>query len=91
MEKKYLNEYILRIDEEVKSNIQKEYNLSQSFFQDFKTFDYTNFYLIQHYILGSNDKDFFLGIPENIFRPNFYSSIFHSLILIKLFLRCATQ
>lgn len=85
MEKKYLNEYILRIDEEVKSNIQKEYNLSQPFFQDFKTFDYTNFYLIQHYILGGNDKDFFLGVPENIFRPNFYSSIFHSLILIKLF------
>lgn len=82
---RYLQEYIQRTDEEVKINIQKEYNLNQSFFQGFNTFDYTNFYLIQNYILGNNEKDFFLSIPENVFRPNFHSSIFHSLILIKLF------
>lgn len=82
---RYLQEYIQRTDEEVKANIQREYKLNQSFFQDFSTFDYTNFYLIQNYILGDNDKDFFLSIPENIYRPNFHSSIFHSLILIKLF------
>lgn len=85
MDEKHLNEYIQRIDEEVKNNIQKEYNLSKSFFTDFKTFDYVNFYLIQHYILRENKKDFFLSIPEDIMRPNFHSSIFHSLTLIKLF------
>ena len=37
------------------------------------------------YILNEEKDDFFISIPEDEYRPNFFASIFQSLVLIKLF------
>lgn len=80
-----LSTYIDRLTEEVKSNIQNDFSFNNDAFKDFTNFDYINFYLIYKYILKEENEDFFISIPEDEYRPNFFASIFHSLILIKLF------
>lgn len=80
-----LKSYINRLTEEVKSNIQNDFNLNNVAFKNFSSFDYINFYLIYKYILNEDKEDFFISIPEDEYRPNFFASIFQSLVLIKLF------
>ena len=80
-----LKSYIDRLTEEVKSNIQNDFNLNNVAFKNFSSFDYINFHLIYKYILNEDKEDFFISIPEDQYRPNFFASIFQSLVLIKLF------
>ena len=80
-----LKSYIDRLTEEVKSNIQNDFNLNNVAFKNFSSFDFINFYLIYKYILNEDKEDFFISIPEDDYRPNFFASIFQSLVLIKLF------
>ncbi|WP_396167325.1 hypothetical protein [Flavobacterium sp.] len=80
-----LRTFIDQITEEVKSNIENDFNLNNVFLKDFSSFDYINFFLIYKYILNDDPEDFFISIPEDEYRPNFFASIFHSLVLIKLF------
>lgn len=80
-----LQSYINELTSEVKSNIESDFNFNQGIFKDFTSFDYVNFYLIYQYILKDDKKDFFISVPEDEYRPNFFASIFHSLVLIKLF------
>ena len=85
--KQYIKTYLSTLSEEVKGKIKKDFNLENSIFADFQSFDFVNFFLIYNYILNdnSNKNDFFIGIPEKNFRPNFFSSILHSLTLVKLY------
>lgn len=80
-----LKSYINGLTEEVKSNIQIDFNLNDVAFKNFSSFDFINFYLIYKYILNEDKEDFFISIPEDDYRPNFFASIFQSLVLIKLF------
>lgn len=80
-----LKSYINGLTEEVKSNIQNDFNLNNVAFKNFSSFDFINFYLIYKYILNEDKEDFFISIPEDDYRPNFFASIFQSLVLIKLF------
>jgi len=80
-----LHYYISEVTKEVKSNIQNDFNFNNVAFKDFSSFDFINFYLIYKYILNEEKEDFFISIPEDEYRPKFFSSIFHSLVLIKLF------
>jgi hypothetical protein len=80
-------QYISLLEKEIKEKIGNDFNLEKSLFADFQTFDFANFFLIYNYILDDNlnKKDFFIGIPEKKIRPNFFSSILHSLTLVKLY------
>ena len=64
-----------------------EINLRETDFAKYSKFDFVNFHLIYQYILNdsSNKNDFFIGIPEDEYRANFFASIFHSIVLIKLY------
>lgn len=77
--------YISEVTKEVKSNIHNDFNFNNVAFKDFSSFDFINFYLIYKYILNEEKEDFFISIPEDEYRPKFFASIFHSLVLIKLF------
>lgn len=79
----YLKAYIDSLAKEVKTNINNDFN--NLAFKDFSSFDFINFYLIYKYILNEEKDDFFISIPEDEYRPNFFASIFHSLVLIKLY------
>ncbi|WP_291104826.1 MULTISPECIES: hypothetical protein [unclassified Flavobacterium] len=83
--KKNIKNYVSLLDSEIKKEIQKEFNTEQEQFKSFKTFDFVNFHLINKIVLNENDKDCFISIPEDDYRPNFFASIFHSLVLIKLY------
>lgn len=80
-----IEKYLKLISQEIKENLSTEFDIFQTKFDDFHVFDFVNFKLIQHYILGENKNDFFISIPEDDYRPNFFCSIFHSLVLIKLY------
>jgi hypothetical protein len=80
-----MREYIITLTTEVKSNIQNDFNLKNIAFKNFSSFDFINFHLIYKYILNEEKEDLFISIPEDEYRPNFFASIFHSLVLIKLF------
>ena len=64
-----------------------EINLKETDFMNYSIFDFVNFHLIYQYILddNSNKSDFFISIPEDEYRENFFASIFHSIVLIKLY------
>jgi len=85
--KQHVKTYLSILSEEIKHKINADFNLENSLFANFQTFDFVNFYLIYNYILDDNsDKnDFFIGIPEKDFRPKFFSSILYSLTLVKLY------
>ena len=80
-----LHNYIKELSTEVKTNIESDFNFNGGIFKEFSNFDYVNFYLIYKYILNEEKDDFFISIPEDEYRPNFFASIFHSIVLIKLF------
>ncbi len=80
-----LQTYLNALSSEIKSNIKNDFNLNNIAFKNFSNFDFINFYLIYKYILNEDKEDFFLSIPEDEYRPNFFASIFHSIVLIKLF------
>ena len=80
-----IQDYLHRIKNEIQEKT-KVFNFDQVHFKEFTTFDYVNFYLIYYYIFEDKKKDdFFLSIPEDDERENFYTSIFHSVVLIKLY------
>ena len=83
--KKQIENYLNLISQEIEENLSTEFDINQIKFEDFQTFDFVNFQLIYQYILDENKNDFFIGLPEDNYRPNFYCSIFHSLVLIKLY------
>lgn len=81
--KNYLNE----IYSEVKECYSDEINLKEDDFKKYSVFDFVNFHLIYQHILNdkTNKKDFFISIPEDEYRENFFASIFNSIVLIKLY------
>lgn len=83
--KNRIKNYIEQAHLEVLSNISNLFDMQKNHFTKFCTFDLVNFHLISQYILDENKKDFFISIPEDEYRPNFFASIFHSIVLIKLY------
>jgi hypothetical protein len=85
--KEQIQDYLDQIHFEIKERYNNEINLKEADFENYNKFDFVNFHLIYQYILNDNldKKDFFISIPEEEYRPNFFHSIFHSIVLIKLF------
>ncbi len=85
--KEQIQNYLDHIHFEIKERYNNEINLKEADFENYSKFDFVNFHLIYQYILNDNldKKDFFISIPEEEYRPNFFHSIFHSIVLIKLF------
>jgi len=83
--RKQIENYLNLIYQEIKENLPTEFDMNQIKFEDFQPFDFVNFQLIWQYVLEENKNDFFIGLSEENYRQNFYSSIFHSLVLIKLY------
>lgn len=83
--KQHIKNYVEQISKEINICILNQFNIKQEHFKNYKAFDFVNFHLINNYILEDNKNDFFISIPEDDYRPNFFSSIFHSLVLIKLY------
>lgn len=79
--------YLDNIISEIKVKYKDEINFSDETFEFYSKFDFVNFHLIHHYIIKDeyNKNDFFISIPEDEYRPNFFHSIFHSIVLIKLY------
>lgn len=79
----YLDNIISEIEEKYKDEI----NFSDETFEFYSKFDFVNFHLIHQYIIidDNHKNDFFISIPEDEYRPNFFHSIFHSIVLIKLY------
>jgi len=83
--KRRIQDYLHKIKLEIQEKT-KVFNFNQEQFEKFTTFDYINFYLIYDYIFEDKKKeDFFLSIPEDDDRENFFTLIFHSVVLIKLY------
>ncbi|WP_410220582.1 hypothetical protein [Pedobacter sp.] len=85
--KQQIQNYLNQIYSEIQKHYSDEINLRETDFEKYSIFDFVNFHLIYHYILddSSNKNDFFICISENEYRKNFFSSIFHSIVLIKLY------
>lgn len=85
--KEQIKNYLDNIFSEIQEKYSGEINLREADFEKYSVFDFTNFHLIYQYILNdnSNKKDFFISIPEDEYRENFFASIFHSIVLIKLY------
>lgn len=83
--RKQIENYLNLIYQEIKENLSTELDMNQIKFEDFQPFDFVNFQLIWQYVLDENKNDFFIGLPEENYRQNFYGSIFYSLVLIKLY------
>lgn len=85
--KNQIKDYLNLIHSEIQECYADEINLRETDFEKYSIFDFANFHLIYQYILDDNtDKsDFFISVPEDEYRENFFSSIFHSIVLIKLF------
>lgn len=82
-----IQDYLNQLNAEIQECYSDEINLQESDFEKYSTFDFVNFHLIYQYILNDAFEkiDFFIAIPENEYRENFYASIFHSIVLIKLY------
>ncbi len=85
--KKQIKDYLDLIHSEIQEYYKDEINLRVTDFEKYSIFDFANFHLIYQYILDDNSEknDFFISIPEDEYRENFFTSIFHSIVLIKLF------
>ncbi|WP_313367641.1 hypothetical protein [Sphingobacterium mizutaii] len=83
--KSQIKSYLEQVYVEVSSSISKQFDMRKNDLSKFCTFDLVNFHLISQYILDENKKDFFINIPQSEYRPNFFTSIFHSIVLIKLY------
>ncbi len=82
-----IQDYLNQLNAEIQDCYSDEINLQESDFEKYNKFDLVNFYLIYQYILNdaSEKKDFFIAVPEIEYRENFFTSIFHSIVLIKLY------
>jgi hypothetical protein len=82
-----IQNYLSQIYSEIQECYSDEINLLEADFEKYRIFDFVNFHLIYQYVLNdiSNKNDFFISIPENEYRENFFGSIFHSIVLIKLY------
>lgn len=82
-----IQNYLNQIYSEIQESYSDEINLQETDFEKYSIFDFVNFHLIYQYILNdkSNKNDFFISIPEDEYRENFFASIFHSIVLIKLY------
>lgn len=82
-----IQNYLNQIDSEIQECYSDEINLRETDFEKYSIFDFVNFHLIYQYILKGtlNKYDFFIGISEDKYRENFFASIFHSIVLIKLY------
>lgn len=85
--RKQIKNYLEQIYFEIKECYSDEINLKENDFIDYSIFDFVNFHLIYQYILDDNieKNDFFVSIPEDEYREKFFNSIFHSIVLIKLY------
>lgn len=85
--KKQIKDYLDLIHSEVQECYADEINLRETDFEKYSIFDFANFHLIYQYILNDNPEkiDFFISVPEDEYRENFFTSIFHSIVLIKLY------
>lgn len=85
--KEQIQNYLDQIYSEIQEQYSDEINLKKTDFKEYSIFDFANFHLIYQYILddSSKKKDFFISISEDEYRDNFFSSIFHSIVLIKLY------
>jgi len=83
--KNHIKTYLEQTYLEVSSSILNQFDMQVDNFADFCTFDFINFHLISQYIIEESKKDFFISIPEDEYRPNFFASVFHSIVLIKLY------
>lgn len=77
--------YLELLINEIKEKLEKDIDLDKKVFEDFNSFDFINFHLIYSYVLSDYNKDFFISLPDDTYRNNLYGSIFHSLVLIKLY------
>lgn len=82
-----IQDYIDLLNIEIQEEYSNEINFQDSDFKKYTKFDFVNFHLIYQYILNdtSQKKDFFIAIPEGEYRENFFTSIFYSIVLIKLY------
>ncbi len=85
--KKQIKDYLDLIHSEIQECYSDEINLRETDFEKYSIFDFANFHLIYQYILDDNTEknDFFISIPEDEYRENFFTSVFHSIVLIKLY------
>jgi len=85
--KEQIKNYLTQISAEIQKCYSEEINIREADFEKYSVFDFVNFHLIYQYVLDdtSNKKDFFISIPEDEYRENFFASIFHSIVLIKLY------
>lgn len=85
--KNQIKDYLNLIHSEIQECYRDEINFQETDFEKYNIFDLANFHLIYQFILddNTNKSDFFISIPEDEYRENFFSSIFHSIVLIKLF------
>lgn len=85
--KEQIENYLNHINSEIQERYSDEINLTETDFEKYSVFDFANFHLIYQYILNDNSdkKDFFISVPEDEYRPNFFHSIFQSITLIKLY------
>jgi hypothetical protein len=85
--KNKIKDYLDLIHSEIQECYADEINLGETDFKNYSIFDFANFHLIYQYILDDKfDKnDFFISVPEDEYRENFFTSIFHSIVLIKLY------
>lgn len=85
--KNQIKDYLNLINSEIQKRYADEINLRETDFEKYSIFDFANFHLIYQYILDDNNEkdDLFISIPEDEYRENFFTSIFHSIVLIKLF------
>lgn len=82
-----IKNYLNQIYSEIQECYLDEINLREADFEKYSIFDFVNFHLIYQHILNdkSNKNDFFISIPEDEYRENFFASIFNSIVLIKLY------
>lgn len=82
-----IKDYLKELNSEIQECYSDEINLQEADFEKYEIFDFVNFHLIYQYILDdkSNKNDFFVSVPEDGYRENFFASIFHSIVLIKLY------
>lgn len=82
-----IKNYLNQIYSEIQECYSDEINIRENDFQRYSIFDFVNFHLIYQYVLNDNynKNDFFISIPEDEYRENFFASIFNSIVLIKLY------
>ncbi|WP_148041503.1 hypothetical protein [Kaistella daneshvariae] len=80
-----MNLYLEDLEREVDSSAVKDFKNIESLFKNYTRFDKINFKIIHDYLLEDIKEDLFISIPEHEYRPNFFSSIFNSILLIKIY------